>query len=131
MFALNSPQITRVLGFLNYSKTYIVTELLNHLCKDASDLYCGLLYIDVSCCYKETKCNSQSPHLEQGRSLGHILTFTPESPQINSIYVCTDPLQTLSHLSSQPDSVFQHVNHGELSYKGIPCDSLRAVSRVT
>lgn len=94
-----------------FKKIYYIStrELLffpHHLCKDASDLHCGPQYIDVSCSYKEAKCNSKSPHLEQGRSLGHILTFTPDCPQINSIYVSAAPLQTLSHLSPHPDSAY-------------------------
>lgn len=98
------------------------------LCKDASDPHCGSLYMDVSCSYKEAKCNSKSPHLEQGRSLSHILTFTPDCPQINSIYVSTASLQTLSHLSPHPDwtylcsSMSTRANYHIKGFHAIVCE---------
>lgn len=39
-------------------------------------------------------------------SLGCILTFTPDCPQINSVYASSGLLQTLSHLSCHPDSAY-------------------------
>lgn len=97
---------------------------LHHLCED---LYRGSPRTDVSCCRDETECNSQSPHLEQGGSPGHILTFTPDCPQINSIYVGGDPPAgpvTFIFSAWLVLSCFRDVNHGELSYKGIPCYSV-------
>lgn len=92
--------------------------------------------MDVSCSCNETKCNSQSPHLEQGISLGRILTFTPDCPQINSIYVSSGPLQALSHLCSQPALVYLGSSmstmanyHIKRDRQLIPCHSLWALRR--
>lgn len=120
-------------GFLGcYSKNIKskaqVRFSLHHLFQGASDLYCDSLWEDVSCSCRESECNSEGPHLEQARSLGHILTFTPGSHQINSIYCSrfsSGPLQVLSHLSSQPDMAYLGSSVSTVAHYHIKWDSER------
>lgn len=100
---------------------------LHHLFRGgASDLYCDSLWEDVSCSCNKNEYNSKSPHLEQARSLGHILTFTPGSCQINSIHCSRfsgGPAQLLSHLSSQPDTAYRGSSMSTVVHYHIKWDS--------